>query len=71
MLILHESAYGFVLFKLADGKLDENIHKEFETPEAASNLYVLFRGKISASASRRSRRARGSRSCADRGWGAG
>ena len=42
MLVLYETAMGFALFKLTDSaKLtDPNLHKEFETPERASGLWV-------------------------------
>lgn len=41
MLVLFESAVGLALFKLKDGKLeDKDIHKQFESPESANNLYV-------------------------------
>lgn len=41
MLVLFESAVGLALFKIKDGKLeDKDIHKHFDTPESANNLYV-------------------------------
>lgn len=42
MLVLFESAVGLALFKIKDGKLDDkDIHKQFDSPESANNLYVL------------------------------
>ena len=49
MLVLFESAVGLCLFKLKDGKLSEKgLHKEFEDPEKASNLSVLFQFSLPA-----------------------
>ncbi|GAA5832990.1 hypothetical protein JCM11251_006473 [Rhodosporidiobolus azoricus] len=41
MLVLFESAVGLALFKVKDGKLGDNLHKEFETEEGANNLVKL------------------------------
>lgn len=41
MLVLFESAVGLCLFKIKDGKLDDkDLHKQFDSPEGANNLYV-------------------------------
>lgn len=42
MLVLTETAIGFVVFKLSsDAKLDnKDLWKEFETPEGANKAYV-------------------------------
>lgn len=43
MLVLTETAIGFVVFKLSsDAKLDnKDLWKEFETPEGANKAYVM------------------------------
>jgi nucleolar protein 58 len=43
MLVLAETAIGFVVFKLSsDAKIDsKDLWKEFETPEGANKAYVL------------------------------
>ncbi|GAA5894208.1 hypothetical protein JCM6882_007602 [Rhodosporidiobolus microsporus] len=41
MLVLFESAVGLALFKVKDGKLGDNLYKEFETEEGANNLVKL------------------------------
>ncbi|KAM0786383.1 Nucleolar protein 58 [Microbotryomycetes sp. NB124-2] len=42
MLVLADSAVGFALFKIKDGKLDDKqLHKQFDTPEKATNLLKL------------------------------
>jgi nucleolar protein 58 len=43
MLVLAETAIGFVVFKLSnDAKLEnKDLWKEFETPELANKAYVV------------------------------
>ena len=39
MLVLFESAVGLALFKMKDGKLEDNkLHQSFDSPEEANNL---------------------------------
>lgn len=43
MLVLYESAVGLALFKIKDSKVEgkqDELAKEFETPEGANNLSV-------------------------------
>jgi len=48
MLVLYETALGFCLFKLTDtAKLETaDLWEEFESPEKANKLYVVFLVRI-------------------------